>query len=92
MQQVKIKKIYGFQGSLKTPTSPPTHLKTGESKAVRVKSRPGWTVGESSLPSAPRCSPPPPRGGAGDEMGDGQEIWAANQPILLPLLRMLTWP
>lgn len=74
MQQVKIKKIYGFQGGFKTSTSPPTHLKTGKNKAVRVKSRPGWTVGESSLPSAPQCSPPPPRGGAGDEMGG----WAGN--------------
>ena len=92
MQQVKILKNLWISRGLKTPASPSTHLKTGESKAVRVKNRPGWTVGESLLPSAPLCSPPPPRGGAGDEMGDGERIWAAHQPILLPLRRMLTWP
>lgn len=92
MQQVKILKNLWISRGLKTPASPSTHLKTGESKAVRVKSRSGWTVGESLLPSAPLCSPPPPRGGAGDEMGDGERIWAAHQPILLPLRRMLTWP
>ena len=70
---------------LKTPTSPSTHLKTGESKAVRVKSRSGWTVGESLLPSAPLCSPPPPRGGAGDEMGDGE-----GTPLLLLKLHSVT--